>query len=508
MPTMSTQLRFRFWSASNQRPPSPPGRDPSPAGDNTRTRGKDAPRSRSGCTECKRRRVKCDETFPVCIRCQKRASFCQSAPRLTKWQPEAPWIKLGTGLWPSSDVQPPGALNPDDKALLRYWLERASQIMVIDPDENPLSFPILEYLDQSPSLKHALQSVGAGHRNYFHPEKLSKCLEERSSALRSIIHELSYPGDNLFPLFLSVLLVGLSTAWTNPPTADFGQQHLRGARALVDILVSNPSDRESRPPYFNLVIGAYLYWDMATAFLIPAEQQVPLNNADMYSAVLDVGQEYHPIGGYSTEIFYLLGNVGRYCRSVVETGIRDASVEVALEEEMEKWEPNRDNPQLGLVSDAFRSHGLISLAAICYRRRSSEAAQDAIFSAMLSAETEEAVEWWQDLGTCFVDDELEASICSRALAVVQDLTSIPSSHACTNLQAIPLFTAGSELTKEDKRERDLVLQRFKELYSLNHLRANLTALQVLPEIWERRDAGETISWLELMIEKNWNIMLG
>lgn len=268
------------------------------------------------------------------------------------------------------------------------------------------------------------------------------------------------------------------------------------------------STRDERPPFFNFVVGAYLYWDMATAFLILADQQVPINTDDMYSAVLDVGQEYHPIGGYSTEIFYLVASVGRYCRSVVETGVRDESVEVALEEEMEKWEPNRDNPQLGIVSDAFRSHGLINLAAICHRRRRDEAAQHVILSDVLNTAAEEGVERWQSLGTSLVDDELEASIRNRALTVARNLTSIPSSHACTNLQAIPLFTAASELTKEDKPERDLVQQRFKELYSLNHLQANLVALQILPEIWERRDAGETISWLEVMLEKGWNIVLG
>ncbi|KAF4999665.1 hypothetical protein FDECE_11419 [Fusarium decemcellulare] len=491
----TTQIKFRLW---NQPPPSVA--EAAPTDHEIQPKGRDGRRSRSGCTECRRRRVKCDETFPMCIRCQKRGSFCQSAPRLTKWQHEAPWIKLGSASAPTKQLAVTS--KSDDKALLRYWLERASQIMVIDPDENPLSFPILEYVERSPSLKHALQSVGAGHRNYFDPEKLSKCLEERSSALRLIIQELSCPGDNLFPLFLSVLLVGLSTAWTNAPTAEFGQQHLRGARALINILLSDASSRETRPPYFNFVIGAYLYWDMATAFLIPAEEQVSLNTDEMYSAILDVGQEYHPIGGYATEIFYLLGNVGRYCRSVVETGVRDQSVEVALQEEMEKWEPNRDNPQLGIMSDAFRSHGLINLEAICYRRRREDAAEDALLA------PEEDVEWWQSLDTSSIDQDLEGRIRNRALGVVQDLTSIPSSHACTNLQAIPLFTAGSELTREDAKERDLVLQRFKELYSLNHLRANLTALEMLPEIWERRDAGETVSWLEVMLEKGWNIMLG
>lgn len=35
-------------------------------------------KSRFGCKECKLRRVKCDQTHPVCIRCQRRGSVCFS----------------------------------------------------------------------------------------------------------------------------------------------------------------------------------------------------------------------------------------------------------------------------------------------------------------------------------------------------------------------------------------------------------------------------------------------
>ncbi|KAH6986420.1 fungal-specific transcription factor domain-containing protein [Ilyonectria sp. MPI-CAGE-AT-0026] len=432
------------------------------------TKAQDAGRSRWGCTECKRRRVKCDETFPVCVRCQKRGAVCQSAPRLRQWQIEAPWINSRKGS-STTALRARGGVS-DDTALLQYWLERASQIMVIDPDDNPLSFPILEYIERCPSLKHALQSTSAAHKNYFDPEKLSTCLEERNWAIRLIIDELTCPGDNIFPVFLSVLLLGLSAAWTDGPTSKCGQEHLRGARALVDMLLSSSSAQENRPPYFGFMIGAYLYWEMATAFLVPTNRQIPINTHEIVSAVLEIGDQYHPIAGYSTEIFYYIGNLGRYCRSVIETGIRDDILEALLEEQMTKWEPNCDVPELKALSDAYRHHGLINIAAICYRR--------------------------------------DTTIRNRALIIVRSLTAIPSSHASTNLQAIPLLTAGSELSAEDTHERESVQRRFKDLYSHNHLRGNLDALQLLDEVWALRDAGQMVNWLEVMLSKGWNMMLG
>lgn len=38
--------------------------------------GRSAPRSRSGCTTCKRRKVRCDETVPVCANCTRLGAEC------------------------------------------------------------------------------------------------------------------------------------------------------------------------------------------------------------------------------------------------------------------------------------------------------------------------------------------------------------------------------------------------------------------------------------------------
>lgn len=519
----NTELKIRLWPGSRS------GITVQPDAIAPCTMAQEAGRSRWGCTECKRRRVKCDETFPVCVRCQKRGAVCQSAPRLRQWQIEAPWINSRKGS-STTALRARGGVS-DDTALLQYWLERASQIMVIDPDDNPLSFPILEYIERCPSLKHALQSTSAAHKNYFDPEKLSTCLEERNWAIRLIIGELTCPGDNIFPVFLSVLLLGLSAAWTDGPTSKCGQEHLRGARALVDMLLSSSSAQENRPPYFGFMIGAYLYWEMATAFLVPTNRQIPINTHEIVSAVLEIGDQYHPIAGYSTEIFYYIGNLGRYCRSVIETGIRDDILEALLEEQMTKWEPNCDVPELKALSDAYRHHGLINLAAICYRRDVKETALETT-----SPSLSDMLPFLEDISPLLDDislvqedatsldfdppqnlevgednvvgGDLETTIRNRALIIVRSLTAIPSSHASTNLQAIPLLTAGSELLAEDTHERESVQRRFKDLYSHNHLRGNLDALQLLDEVWALRDAGQMVNWLEVMLNKGWNMMLG
>ncbi|CAG9976184.1 unnamed protein product [Clonostachys byssicola] len=469
-------------------------------------------RSPSGCSQYTQRR---DQPIPTTAYHHKQG---QAATRQTRWKHREPWARQHEDYGHASNKPRWDCAKADEMSHMRYSMERASHLMVNDSAENHLPFPILEYVRRWLSIKHTPYNFGASHRNYLNP----------NSPAGFFVNGVSGSNQELFPRFISVMLAGLSTAWTNPPSADFDQQYLQDARELVDIMLSESKSQDTRPPYFNFIIGAYVYYDMATSFLVPVNQQLPLNTGEMYAAVLDVGQEYHPIAGYTTDIFYLLGTVGRYCRSVVETGVRDEALEAVLEEELENWEPNLDSPELGLMSNAFRMHGLISLAAICYRRQDENTPQEHLdLSVMMGTDMQEQIEKWQNPRTPPAgdditdqgrglepddepesDDFLEAMVRMRALSVIRDLASIPTDNACINLQAIPLFTAGSELTRSDQKERQIVIQRFRELYSMNHLRTNLSALEILPEIWARKDRGETISWLDVMVEKGWSLMLG
>lgn len=71
--------------------------------------------SRFGCRNCKLRRVKCDESFPVCLKCQRRGSICiPSAPPPSMWHTEMPWTMTKSLSDPWT-----GAVTPD-KQLLSY----------------------------------------------------------------------------------------------------------------------------------------------------------------------------------------------------------------------------------------------------------------------------------------------------------------------------------------------------------------------------------------------------
>ncbi|KAH8431140.1 uncharacterized protein LDX57_008799 [Aspergillus melleus] len=65
-------------------------------------------KSRHGCLECKRRRVKCDETRPVCSNCTKRLTECEyDSTSSFLWANQGPKPRPASNLSPSEGSQPP-----------------------------------------------------------------------------------------------------------------------------------------------------------------------------------------------------------------------------------------------------------------------------------------------------------------------------------------------------------------------------------------------------------------
>ncbi|PWY81588.1 hypothetical protein BO94DRAFT_567255 [Aspergillus sclerotioniger CBS 115572] len=73
-----------------------------PAIDAHKGKGRSTPRSQSGCSNCRRSKVKCDEKQPVCTRCLRKDLHCSRNPLTLKWEAEyhARGLAFGrTGVW-------------------------------------------------------------------------------------------------------------------------------------------------------------------------------------------------------------------------------------------------------------------------------------------------------------------------------------------------------------------------------------------------------------------------
>lgn len=427
-------------------------------------------KSKLGCRECKAKRVKCDEAYPTCKRCQRQGLVCLSVPRLTQWQVETPWLSL----------QPKTPGNP---RLLQYWLEKVSQSSVIDPENNPFSFPILEYVAQSPALLHAIQSVSASHEQYFPAKTPTLALEERGRAIACLRREMNQIQHVPYAHFLTIMMLALTHIADSDPK-DYGKHHLFGARALINSMLRDISTSTINGPVIRLCVGIYLYWDMCSSFLVDPCEPQGLDLFNISLAVHMMGDWHHPMYGTCGRLLLIIANVGRYCRQVHDTPQnRNLMQEAMLEDQLSTWEASPPNPDLGHLYEAFRNHGLVFL----YRSRA---------HAQRSFPTDPDV------------TEAQESLISRyAEETVRHLLLIPASSYSLNFQSLPLLATGSELTGSNHFLRDEVRDRLRAIYSLNRLPGNLMALQLVEELWDARDSGSPSFWLSHTLQKGWRLLL-
>ncbi|KAI9932597.1 hypothetical protein MW887_008842 [Aspergillus wentii] len=433
--------------------------------------GRPRNKSKLGCRECKTKRVKCDEAYPTCKRCQRQGLVCSSVPRLTQWQVETPWLSL----------QPKTHVN---RRLLQFWLEKASQALVIDPENNPFSFSILKHVAQSPALLHAIQSVSASHEQYFPAKTPILALEERGKAIVCLRREINQIQRAPYTQFLTIMLLALMQIADHDPK-DYGKQHLFGARTLINNMLQDTSMLTTNDPVFRLCLGSYLYWDMCSSFLVEPCEPQGLDLSTLSLAVHRMGDWHHPMYGTCSRLLLIIANIGRYCRQIHDMPQnRNPMQEAILEAQLRAWTTSPPNPDLGHLYEAFRNHGLVFI----YRSR---------------AHAQRACPTDPD-----VAESQEPLILQYAEQTIRHLISIPESSNYLNFQSLPLLTAGSELNESNGFLRDQVRGRLRAIYSLNRLPANLMALQLVEDLWDTRDSGNPSFWLSHTLQKDWRLLLG
>ncbi|KAL2858982.1 hypothetical protein BJX68DRAFT_252720 [Aspergillus pseudodeflectus] len=431
-------------------------------------------RSRSGCRECRQRRVKCDETFPVCKRCQRRGSVCQPVPPTSQWLLETPWLgdHCRTSVGPLLDID--GSVNPH---LMRYWLERMSRIMTLDPDNNCMSFPILRYFSVSPSLIYVIQCQ----------QKMATSLEQRGKALSSLRAELETQTVPLAYSLLTLLMLGMSSSWITASPSDYGREHLIAARAVADLVLEQAASQDEE--LTHLTMGFHVYWDMACSFCLDPLDQPTGQRASLAKYVKAMRHKFHNITAHSMDLYFMLGQLGRYCRLLVEGGGRDLVYEALTEQNLLDYESAESERPAKLLTEAFRKHGLLLLYRFSGRTRDSNTLP-------------------VDAGPV-AQIEAELTIRGLALDILDLLQKTETDSPYLNLHTIPVLNAGAELTSLDTEERKLVRERLTAIYSTNRLVPTLWVIDLLEELWSTNDAGVTkITWLELMIRKNWRLRIG
>jgi hypothetical protein len=145
---------------------------------------------------------------------------------------------------------------------------------------------------------------------------------------------------------------------------DFGQQHLFAAKKLIRNLVKDTSAFSNNDCHSFLCLGIYLYWDMSTAFLVHPDEQQQLDTIEISIAVHKMGNWHHPMYGSCTELLFILANVARYDRLLLESEQRNLTQETGLERGLCEWAATPPTIVLGHLYEAWRTIGFVFLYTV------------------------------------------------------------------------------------------------------------------------------------------------
>ncbi|KAJ3550038.1 hypothetical protein NM208_g200 [Fusarium decemcellulare] len=452
-------------------------------------------RCRYPCRECKQSRSRCDETYPVCLRCSRRGIICHAAAREEQWQLQLPSLIISPKDKTTVTRCDVSSLfrDNDERHLLRYWLEKTSRILVACDDENPFAYPIVEHLYTSQSMLHIIKSISSAHQHFFHPDQIRDSLEERVMAIASLREELGSGSQHLHTLFFSIYLLGISSSYLDSQLQDFGQEHLEAARTIINIILAEEASRKH--PLTRLLVGTFVYWDMSCAFLIDSTDSLMYDfEGRIHSFITEEMSGFsHPITGPCTELFFVLSTLGRYIRHVMAYMIRDHDLETVIEAQLLDWKfPEGVSLTMwSQTAEAFRKHGLIMFYRFC-RPDDLYEPSETLFNTS------------EPSSARYID------LLARqyAIDIMASLSTIPITSTLLALQPIPLLTAGAELTVEDSHLQIEIRTRLLALYSCSRIPANLTTAGLLDKIWQLQRQGHRVGWLELLVQDNMKLRIG
>ncbi|KAF2152874.1 hypothetical protein K461DRAFT_130563 [Myriangium duriaei CBS 260.36] len=207
--------------------------------DNERFRPRAAhKKSRAGCRTCKSRRVKCDETQPICDRCRRSCRVCiQESPIQ-----ESNSFSQQSERTAISRAVDNMAINIDDgtRAGLEYFVYRSLPICNMT-GPNAIWTYLTEAVKKEPSLLHLLAAIGHQHMTLEHDDPLE---DDSRGALRmraiSVLREAIAMQDNdnignaAFGCLLLVVLETLRGSW------DEMLVHLKHGIRITGTTVSDP----------------------------------------------------------------------------------------------------------------------------------------------------------------------------------------------------------------------------------------------------------------------------
>ena len=449
-----------------------------------------------------------------------------------------------------TSIPTPVAQFSEDHLVKHYFSEVCALYSCFDSHLNPFRTLVADHWTSSATIYVAIQSMAIAHLandyRYMAPLGLAK----RSQSWKSLQADLQLYRSGKIRLervLLSLLLLGLSSAWHQP--ANLGLQYLFIARTLMQgyFRCSVNDESSMSPANGKFFQDALLYWEMLHSFVDP----VPMASFPGYGMGMPAptvpSEEApifpHPWTGVSAEVHFAVAEIGRilrrrqrrsamkhhvHRRGSVRTDECDEPWAASLERFLHSIQipsPNavidyadEDTPKSDLVNcaNAHRCIGLLELYRAFPQLLESKFSTHERFPATANGELDVPTDHSS------YTNAHDSRLCALAISTLQTIQDISIASASCRLQPLILVSCASHLrlpdvafTPMDERQdevietRSFVEARMLALACKYPQRQLLQMLDIIKEAWQRLDNGnESAHWLDVVHEKGWQTIMG
>ncbi|KAF2209200.1 hypothetical protein CERZMDRAFT_24034, partial [Cercospora zeae-maydis SCOH1-5] len=263
----------------------------------------------------------------------------------------------------------------DDDLVSHYFNHVCAVYSCFDSDANQFRTLVAENCATSSTIRFTIESMAIGHLANFYPHIAGLGNAKRGRAWKSLQQDLQLLRNgksSIDTVLLALLLLGVSSSWHQ--ASNLGLQYLFIARDLVQVKLQ----RNEHSPHDEFLLDAIMYWEMLASFIdpVPMAALQGLKSPDLAMPVRETPITPHPWTGISSEIFFVLAEVGRILRRRVRNGVLGTGDEewaFHLEKLLYTWSPPESSSisdpgdkrtplaDLILISQAYRLVGLLEI---------------------------------------------------------------------------------------------------------------------------------------------------
>lgn len=351
--------------------------------------------------------------------------------------------------------------------MMRFDQQTCGILSVKDgPTENPWRTMVWPLARDSPALYHAISSMTAFHSSKVQPRLRVVGMEHMRSSVRYLAEGLKTMRTET--ALATTLVLAFAESWDQHISS--GTEHLRGARILLNQAVTRHKRNSMNMNDFvrlKFLCNTWIYMDVIARLTCLDDD----DDSDSFNTVLSNPsgppisyQNVDPLMGCASTLFPLIGQVANLIRKVrtsFTNSINIISRANELKAALENWQ----------APSAF------------------EAPEDPTSDIKHSLQTAEAYRWatllYLHQAVPEIPSRSAAQLAKRALVY---LATVPLTSRTIIVQIYPLLAAGCEANS--KEDRKWVKDRWAAMMS-RMLIGNLDrCLEVIQEVWNRRDADE------------------